>query len=82
MLSLLGANHRLPIFHMAKHFIWIEERKEHINEFSIGYTINLKLNVNKPLIEQVYKCMNNTFGSITQPYIRSKLANKKKVLAL
>ena len=27
MLSLLGANHRLTLFHMAKRFIWINETK-------------------------------------------------------
>ena len=27
MLSLLGDNHRLPLFHMAKRFIWINEIK-------------------------------------------------------
>ena len=27
MLSLLGANHRLPLFHMAKHFFWLNETK-------------------------------------------------------
>ena len=26
MLSLLEANHCLPLFHMAKHFIWINEK--------------------------------------------------------
>ena len=35
--SLLGKNHRLPLFHMTTSFIWIEETKERINEFSIGY---------------------------------------------
>ena len=32
---------------MAKHFIWIEEAGEHINEFEIGYMINPNLHVNK-----------------------------------
>ena len=45
MLSLLGENHRLPLFHMAKHFIWLDETKKRINEFTIGYMINLGLNV-------------------------------------
>ena len=27
MFSLLGGNHRLPLFHMSKHFIWINEIK-------------------------------------------------------
>ena len=47
MISLLGANHRLPLFHMAKRFIWINETKQRINEFTIGYMINPDLNFNK-----------------------------------
>ena len=47
MQSLLGDNHRLPLFHMAKSFIWVEETKEHIKEFMIGYMINPTLNINK-----------------------------------
>ena len=39
MLSLLGENHRLPLFHMDKHFIWINETKKPINEFTIVYVI-------------------------------------------
>ena len=55
MLSLLGTNHRLPLFHMAKHLIWINETKKRINEFTIGYTINPGLNVNKASREKVEK---------------------------
>ena len=47
MLSLLGSNHRLPLFHMAKRFIWLNEAKKLINEFTIGYMINTCLNVKK-----------------------------------
>ena len=47
MLSLLGENHRLPLFNMAERFIWINETKQLINEFTIGYMINPGLNVNK-----------------------------------
>ena len=47
MQSLLGTNHLLPLFHMAKRFIWLEETKERINEFSIGYITNPTLNINK-----------------------------------
>ena len=31
MLPLLGTNHRLPLLHMAKHFIWLNETKKHMN---------------------------------------------------
>ena len=70
MLSLLGNNHRLPLFHMAKLFIWIEEKNERINDFSIGYMINPKLNINRAFIEQVNKYMNTTLGAITKPHIK------------
>ena len=82
MQSLLGINYRPPLSHMTKSYIWLEEKKR-INEFSIGYMINTKLNINKAFIEQVHECMNNKFGPSTQPFIRSTLANKKsRVLAL
>ena len=44
---LLGANHRLPLLHMDKISIWIEENMERINQFDIGYMINIALHVNK-----------------------------------
>ena len=28
MLSLLGANHRRTLFHIAKHFIWVNDGKK------------------------------------------------------
>ena len=49
-LSLLGANHRLPLFNMDKRFIWLNEIKQRINEFTVGYMINTGLNVNKYFI--------------------------------
>ena len=45
--SLLGTNHRLPLSHMAKSHIWLEETNERINKFSIGYMINPNLIMNK-----------------------------------
>ena len=63
MLLLLGANYRLPLFHMAKRFIWINETKQ-INEFKIGYMINTGLNVNKTFIGQVETYIFTTFGAI------------------
>ena len=71
MQSLLGANNCLPLFHMAKSFIWIGETKEFFNDFLIGYMINPTLNINKAFIEQVNKCMKTPFGAITQPHIRT-----------
>ena len=55
MQSLLGNNIRLLLFHMDKSFIWIEETKERINNFFIGYMINPALNINKAFREQMNK---------------------------
>ena len=83
MQSLLEDNHLLPLFHMDKSFIWLEEKKERINDFFIGCMINPTLNINKAFIEQVNKCIKTTLGAITQPHIKTILAkNKTRVLAL
>ena len=75
MQLLLVTNHRLPSSHMAKSYIWLEETKERINEFSIGYMINPTLNSKKYFKEQVAKCMKTTFGAMTQQHI-SKILSK------
>ena len=83
MQSLLGDNHHLPLFHMAKSFIWIEETKERINEFLIGYMINPTLNTDKIFKERVTKYMNTTFVAITKPHIITILEkNNTRVLEL
>ena len=79
MLSSLGANHCLPLFHMPKSFICLEETKTRIKKFSIGYMTNPNLNINKAFREQADKSMNTTFGPISQPNIRATLAKKKSV---
>ena len=71
MLPLLGDNHRLPLFHMAKKTIWLEEAGKFINEFEIGYMINPSLHVNKSFRDQVGKFINTTFGAFTQPFIKT-----------
>ena len=45
MLPLLGTNHRLLLYHMAKRFICIEETVERINDCDIEYMINQSLHV-------------------------------------
>ena len=61
---------------MAKRFIWMNERKQRINEVTIGYMINPGFNVNKTSKEQVKKCMYTTFGENTQPSIKGTLSKK------
>ena len=66
-----GDNHRLPLLHMDKQFIWIEETKERINQFGIGYMNNPNLYTNKDFVYQVETCMNTIFGALTQPFIKT-----------
>ena len=70
MESLLGTNHRLPLSHMAKSYIWLEETKQLKNQFSIGYMINPTLNIKKSFKEQVTKCMKTTLVATNKPHIR------------
>ena len=60
---------------MAKSYIWLEETKERINDFSIGYLINPALNITKTFKNQATKCMKTIFGAINQPHI-SKILSK------
>ena len=77
MQSLFRDNHHPPLLHMARSFIWLEETKERINKFSIGYMINTTLSIKKSFIEQVNKCMKTTFCAITQPHIKTTLEKKE-----
>ena len=45
--SLLGTNNCLPLSHMAKSYIWLEETNQRINDFSIGYMMNPDLNMKR-----------------------------------
>ena len=83
MLQCLGANYFLPLFHTDKRFIWLNETKKLINEFTITYMINSGLNVTKEFREQVEKGMHTAFGEITQLFIKATLLkNNTSVLAL
>ena len=77
MQSLLRDYHHLPLSHISKRYIWIEGKKERINEFSIGYMINPTLINNKALKDQETKCTKNKFVAINQPNI-GKIIFKKK----
>ena len=50
ILPLLGVNHNPPLFHMYKRFIYLRNKKERIDEFSITYMVNPTLQVNKLFI--------------------------------
>ena len=58
-------------------------KNQRINDFYIGYMMNLNLNTNKFFREQVMVCLKNTFGTSTMENI-SKLLLKPntRVLAL
>ena len=40
MESMVVANSCMPLLHMSKPYIWIEETNQRINEFSFGYMMN------------------------------------------
>ena len=73
---LLGDNHCLPLLHTDKGFLYLYETNKRINDFSIGYTINTTLHVNKYFKYHVEKCMNNTFGNATQTFIKNVMTKK------
>ena len=80
---LLWTNHRLPLSHMDKSYIWLEETNQSTNQFSIGYMMNPNLIINKVFKEQVKLCMKTIFVTMTQQHI-SKILSKTntRVLAL
>ena len=67
--SILGNNHRLPLSHMGKGYIWLEETNQRINEFSIGYIMNPHLSINKSFKEQVKVFMITTLSTSTMKHI-------------
>ena len=56
MQSMLGANCRMPLLHMSKSYIWLEETNQLINDFSIGYMMNPIFNRNRDFKYQVKVC--------------------------
>ena len=80
--SLLGTNHRLPLSHMAKSCIWLEEKNQRIHELSIEYMMNPNLNTHKAFREQVKVCLKKTFYTSTMTYISKILLKNTRVLAL
>ena len=79
---MLGTNCCMPLLHMSKIYIWIEETNQHINEFSIGYMMNQNLYRNIFFKDQVELCFKHTFGPDTNSRINKTLQKKTRVLAL
>ena len=80
---MLGTNHLLPLSHMAKSYIWLEAKKQRINEFYIGYMMNPNLSMNKAFREQVKVCMITVFSTSTMTHISKILLKPNtRVLAL
>ena len=78
MESMLVANCCMPLLHMSKSYIWIEETNQRINEFYFGYILNPTLYTNKFFIKKVKACFKNTFGKDTNSHINILL--QKKIL--
>ena len=70
---MLGTNHRLPLSHMDKIYICLEETNQRINEFSIGYTMNPNFSINKAFKEQVKVCLKYIFSISTLSHISKTL---------
>ena len=75
---MLVANCRMPLLHMSKSYIWIEETNQRINEFYFGHMLNPTLLTNKVFKEQVKTCFKNTFGPDTNKHINRTLHKKYK----
>ena len=72
---LLGTKHYLPLSHMDKSYIWLEETNQRINDFSIGYMKNPNFIIDKYFKAQVKIYVKNTFGTMAQQHI-SKILSK------
>ena len=83
MESMLVSNCCMPLLHMSKSYIWIEETNQRINDFSFGSMMNPTLYKNKAFKEQVKVCFRNTFGPDTTSHINTILLKKNtRVLEL
>ena len=74
--SMLVANCLMPLLHMSKTYIWMEETNQRINDFYFGYIINPNLYEKKYFKEQVKACFRNTFGKNTNSHINTILMKK------
>ena len=78
---MLGNNHRLPLSHTNKSYIWLEETNQRINECYIGYIINPNFYKNNVFREQVKLCLKNTVGPSNNTHI-GKLLLKDNTIVL
>ena len=76
MQSMLGTNCHMPLLHMSKSYICLEETNQRINEFSIGYTTNPTLFRNRAFKDKVNLCLKHTFGPDTNSHIAKTLSKK------
>ena len=70
---MLGANCRMPLLHMSKSYIWLEETNQRINELSIGYMTNPTLYRKRAFKDQVKLCLKKIFGPDTNYHISRTL---------
>ena len=70
---MLQANFCMPLLHISKSYIFLEETNQRINEFSIGYMMNPTLYKNRAFKEQVKVCFKHTFGTDTTSHINKIL---------
>ena len=75
-MSLVGVNHCQPILYMSKIMVHCYSTDESINQFEIGYMINISLNCNKVLRVQVEKCLTISFHYRTMQTIINFLKKK------
>ena len=47
LLPLLGVNHRQPILYMSKILVYLYGTDKHVNQFAVGFMINLSLHVKR-----------------------------------
>ena len=73
MQSMLGTNFRMPLLHMSKSYIWLEETNQRINDFSIEYIMNPTLYRDRACRYQVKVCLKHKFGKDTGSHISRTL---------
>ena len=76
MQSMLVDNGRMPLLHMSKSYLWLEETNQRINEFSFRYMMNPTLFNIRDFKEQVKVCFKNTFGTDITSNINNILLKK------